>query len=223
MQSYRTEIKLRGILLYVYICVFVRGRAGHWPGNPQRQAGCHVCSCRCDRLSLTLRSLCTMSCWWIWLTLSRIWLMHWLKNRIINQSAAEKDHKDKWGGEIRLNIDFNILFKKSVSLYVPSFYLILPSRSSFPQVIWSNWIVCVRVLLRTWQPLVNALFICKRFFNISPFCQRGKKAIFLGEQNFWKYTIFKEYSAVDTDILQCILKPFMKLPNEKCYHINKSY
>lgn len=57
---------------------------------------------------LTFRSLCTMSCWWMWLTLSRIWLMQWLretkgetekikegekKNQSLNTSKLWKQNK----------------------------------------------------------------------------------------------------------------------------------
>ncbi len=41
--------------------------------------------------SLTLRSLCTMSCWWMWLTLSRIWLMQWLEETETNEK--QRRHK----------------------------------------------------------------------------------------------------------------------------------
>lgn len=30
---------------------------------------------------ITFKSLWTISCWWIWLTLSNIWWMQWLQNR----------------------------------------------------------------------------------------------------------------------------------------------
>lgn len=41
--------------------------------------GVRVCGCHGNGQPLTLRSLCTISCWWIWLTLSKIWLMQWLQ------------------------------------------------------------------------------------------------------------------------------------------------
>lgn len=41
--------------------------------------GVRVCGCHGNGQPLTLRSLCTISCWWIWLTLSKIWLMQWLR------------------------------------------------------------------------------------------------------------------------------------------------
>lgn len=54
----------------VCLCVCVRGCHGN--GHP-----------------LTLRSLCTISCWWIWLTLSKIWLMQWLRREKRGQTGRK--------------------------------------------------------------------------------------------------------------------------------------
>lgn len=40
-----------------------------WGGGLDADAPLHI---------LTFRSLCTMSCWWMWWTLSRIWWIQWL-------------------------------------------------------------------------------------------------------------------------------------------------
>lgn len=59
--------------------------------------------------SLTLRSLWTISCWWMWLTLSRIWLMQWLE-----ETEKDEEHKaDTFVNPQEItNADWSRSFKK---------------------------------------------------------------------------------------------------------------
>jgi len=68
---------------------------------------------QCVSYILTFRSLCTMSCWWIWWTLSRIWWIQWLWRQ------NGRKEKGEWGegGEMWGWIEWNQMIDEVMAVH----------------------------------------------------------------------------------------------------------
>lgn len=74
---------------------------------------------------LTFRSLWTISCWWIWLMLSRIWLMQWLKktkDKRLCQTQQQDDRRVQNEGFSSITENKHVYHPWSFCVHFNKFY-----------------------------------------------------------------------------------------------------